>query len=132
MKHHSRATAFERLPGNNMSPENRQSPPLEDVHATKRRRTLKFEQLDENDNQTKSQTATITETETETLTWKPDQCRNLPTSNRFEPIRSSRNRCKRRKRKHKSVTDDHRQWTFSSRDLSKFKGTIFGRLISQK
>lgn len=119
MKHHSRATAFERLPGNNMSPENRRSPPLEHVHATKRRRTLKFEQLDENDNQTKSQTATITETET--LTWKPDQCRNLPTSNRFEPIRSSRNRCKRRKRKHKSVTDDHRQWTFSSRDLSKFK-----------
>lgn len=111
-----------------MSPENRQSPPLEHVHATKRRRTLKFEQLDENDNRTKSQTATITET----LTWKPDQCRNPPTSNRFEPIRSSRNRYKRRKRKHKSVTDDHRQWTFSSRDLSKFKGTIFGRLISQK
>ncbi|GAY53427.1 hypothetical protein CUMW_149170 [Citrus unshiu] len=103
-----------------MSPESRQSPPLEHVHATKRRRTLKFEQLDENDNQTKSQTATITETET--LTWKPDQCRNPPTSNRFEPIRSSRNRYKRRKRKHKSVTDDHRQWTFSSRDLSKFKG----------
>ncbi|KAH9778640.1 Carbon catabolite repressor protein 4 [Citrus sinensis] len=102
-----------------MSPESRQSPPLEHVHATKRRRTLKFEQLDENDNQTKSQTATITETET--LTWKPDQCRNPPTSNRFEPIRSSRNRYKRRKRKHKSVTDDHRQWTFSSRDLSKFK-----------
>ncbi|KAH9722676.1 Carbon catabolite repressor protein 4 [Citrus sinensis] len=101
-----------------MSPENRQSPPLEHVHATKRRRTLKFEQLDENDNRTKSQTATITET----LTWKPDQCRNPPTSNRFEPIRSSRNRYKRRKRKHKSVTDDHRQWTFSSRDLSKFKG----------
>lgn len=117
MKYHSRATAFERLPGDNMSPENRQSPPLEHVRATKRRRALKFEQLDENDNQTKSQTATVTET----LTWKPDQCRNLPTSNRFEPIRSSRNRYKRRKRKHKSVTDDHRQWTFSSRDLSKFK-----------
>lgn len=129
VKQHTRATAFEKLPGDNMSPKHRQSPPSEHLHSTKRKRTLKFEQLDENINETKSQTVTVTETET--LTWKPDQCRNPPTSNRFEPIRSSRNRHKRRKRKHKSVQDDHRQWTFSSHDISKFKGTIFGQLISR-
>ncbi|KAJ4713385.1 carbon catabolite repressor protein 4-like 5 isoform X1 [Melia azedarach] len=102
-----------------MSPKNRQAPPSKHLRVTKRKQSLEFEQFDGNNNQTKRQRVTVTETET--LTWKPGPSTNFATSNRFEPLHSSRKRSKWRKIKNKSVTDGDRQWTSSSRDFSSFK-----------
>ncbi|XP_031279069.1 carbon catabolite repressor protein 4 homolog 5 isoform X1 [Pistacia vera] len=113
-----------------MKSSNREEPPAaENSRATKRKHSLKSKQFDRGNKHAKrqrltvSETLTISETETQTtFTLKPDPSRNPPTSNRFEPIRSSRKRNKTRKRRKSSATDEcHRQWTFSSRDFSNFK-----------
>ncbi|KAJ0106371.1 hypothetical protein Patl1_19105 [Pistacia atlantica] len=113
-----------------MKPSNREEPPAaENSRATKRKHSLNSKRFDRRNKHAKrqrltvSETLTISETETQTtFALKPDPSRNSPTSNRFEPIRSSRKRNKTRKRRKSSATDEcHRQWTFSSRNFSNFK-----------
>lgn len=113
-----------------MKPSNYEEPSAaENSRSTKRKHYLKSEQFDRRNKHAKRQRLTVSETETQTtFTLKPEPSRNPPTSNRFEPIRSSRKRNKTRKRRKSSATDEchgHRQWTFSSRDFSNFEGINF-------
>lgn len=124
-----------KLPGK-MNPSHREEPlAAEHSRATKRKHSPKSEEFHSGNIHAKcqrltvSQTLTISETKIQSQTFfarKPEFSRNPPTSNRFERFRSSRKRNKTWKRRKSSATDEcHRQWTFSSRDFSNFKGINF-------
>lgn len=110
---------------------NRQLLAADNSRTTKHKRHLRQRHsaisLDDQ-NYTKRQKITVSE-ETETLTrvqgpGPSRNERNTTSSNRFALVHSSRKRWDSRKRRDSSARDGQRQWTYSSRDCSQFKGAF--------